>query len=323
VVKSLISGLCSNDGVVHLHPWLGKLPSGIEELYNHMLNSIPSLDAEETSQMIQIFPRSGHDLDLVTLERALRTMDYYTVFNMKIPTPEDPNAELAKYRARLNRMNLRLNSRCEGLLEALEVDHKFVDNFEPQLPNSIVSSGQRKRKRDRGEMDHASASSRFRQSKEVDSEFYQSEKQTLEMPFTTNLATDYESNKEACHSSSSFQSIIESNSESGLLKIFYLRRTVRDYLERPKVWESLQDKTRAPDFDPYASLVTAYIIELKYMSSSSSNASSRAVEIQQKVEKLNVPSTEPCVLLETGLNRIIGSCWWGGGEEVEITSSLF
>jgi hypothetical protein len=99
----------------------------------------------------------------------------------------------------------------------------------------------------------------------------------------------------------SFESSEETDSDANLLtsKVFYLHRTFRDYLEQPKVWEGLLDKTRPTGFDPCAALLMAYIMELKTMTS-------REVgPISFKIDDLNAPGYEPCLSLKTEFDRVI------------------
>ncbi|KAF8855733.1 hypothetical protein BDZ45DRAFT_746173 [Acephala macrosclerotiorum] len=120
-VKSLVTGLRSGDTIFHLRRRLKAIPSDIERLYDHMLKSIHPLDLEEASQMFQIFRRSGHVLDLETLQRALQHSDYRTVINMQIGVGQDSDSDFVKHTASLKRMAAQLNSRCKGLLETPDV----------------------------------------------------------------------------------------------------------------------------------------------------------------------------------------------------------
>jgi hypothetical protein len=100
----------------------------------------------------------------------------------------------------------------------------------------------------------------------------------------------------------------EPDSEVGLLKIFYLHRTGRDYLERPQVWEGLLDKTRSTDFDPCATLLMAYVTDLK-TAGLLSTAFSRGVDIGIKLSNLREPS-ERCISLRMEINRLIKLHRW-------------
>lgn len=84
VVKSLIQGLRSGDRLRDLRNRPASLPSDIEDLYAHMLQSINPLYAEEGSKIFQIFRASGHDLNMFELERALRFSDYREVISLQV-----------------------------------------------------------------------------------------------------------------------------------------------------------------------------------------------------------------------------------------------
>jgi hypothetical protein len=48
-------------------------------------------------------------------------------------------------------------------------------------------------------------------------------------------------------------------------KVQWLHRSVRDYLEKPEVWDAMLWHTAKTQFNPYSSLLGAYILELKIM----------------------------------------------------------
>ncbi|CZR66947.1 uncharacterized protein PAC_16847 [Phialocephala subalpina] len=314
VVKSLISGLRNGDGIVHLRRRLKAIPADLQHLYDHILDSIDPFDEEEASQMIQIFRLSGHDIDLATLERALRTMDYRTVINMEFVVAHNIDYKASKYNASLKRMNSQLNSRCMGLLEALNPtlaimtdtisEHLFI--YHSRI--SCISNGQNKRKRNEGQH-FAPPPPRFRPSEGLDGGFYHSEETALNIPPTASFAIHDDPNGNL----SPFGE--DTSCETELLKIFYLHRTVRDYLEQPKVWKGLLDKTRPTAFDPFAALLIAYIMELKILGISSKGYL-RGKYIVNKVDSLNIPAFELCISLKLELNEILTSLWglalWSG-----------
>jgi hypothetical protein len=256
VVKSLIKGLRNGDGVVHLRRRLAQIPSDIESLYEHMLESIDPLDVEEASQMFQIFRRSGHDLDLPTLERALRFSDYRIVIDMKITKAQVTDSDLAK-EAGLKRIAMRLNSRRKGLLEALKDDP--TPTFEIELkseealqPGSVVvkNKNQNKRKRRSDPENHYLSPCKFRQHGRVDSDFYDSDKTALKLACTNSSAPHEHSSVSVSPDGRAVESTEETGTVIESLRIFYLHRTVRDYLEHPRVWERLLAKTKSTDLTP-------------------------------------------------------------------------
>jgi hypothetical protein len=323
VVKSLISGLRNGDGIVHLRRRLEAIPAGIEELYDHMLKRIHPLDLEEASQIFQIFRKSGHDLDLATLQRALtfKFSDYQTVIDTEPATNQDTVADRAKYKARLKRMNARLNSRCKGLLEALKheptpLPETAIHSEDASKENSYVSNGQKNKKRKREESQHLTP----------DGGFYHSEKITSDVPTTALPVVWHGSDLKVSPHSKRFESSEEVGSELELLKIFFLHRTVRDYLEQPKVWDRLLDRTRLTDFDPCGALLMSYITELKTTDSSQLTLNEMFVRDSQfevKLHRLELPASEPCLSLQSELNRVIGLHWWGETIMVASPSGLW
>ncbi|KAE9375911.1 hypothetical protein N431DRAFT_481115 [Stipitochalara longipes BDJ] len=55
-------------------------------------------------------------------------------------------------------------------------------------------------------------------------------------------------------------------------KVQYLHRTVRDYLEKPEVWNKMVAHTSRTDFDPYTALLGSYIVQLKLQGASDSRS---------------------------------------------------
>jgi hypothetical protein len=135
----------------------------------------------------------------------------------------------------------------------------------------------------------------------------------LDIPLTNSSTAHNDSNGNLTPCAGSFESSEETDSDTDLLtsKVFYLHRTFRDYLEQPKVWEGLLDKTKPTGFDPCAALLMAYVTELK-------TTTSREVgPISFRVYDLNVPGSEPYLSLMTELDRVINSHW--SGEETMAT----
>jgi hypothetical protein len=180
VVASLVSGIRNGDKIPHLHRRVTSLPPDLESLYGHMLKSVDSLYREESSQIFQIFRASGHRLDIATLERALQISDYRSVIKMQSIHGEDTREKMHND---WDRMVLRVNSRCMGLLEVLEPQEKT---------NYLVIS-----------------------------------------------------------------------QSAGASQISYLHRTVRDYLELPRIWDVLLAETEHSEFDAYTALLMSMVIKAK------------------------------------------------------------
>jgi len=78
-----------------------------------MLRSIGEFYIEEASKIIQIFHASGQDLDLMTLERALRFSDYQNVMNMKVMDRTARRCDLAKLYATLEKNGFKAQQSLE------------------------------------------------------------------------------------------------------------------------------------------------------------------------------------------------------------------
>ncbi|MEJ7658326.1 MAG: hypothetical protein WKG07_01200 [Hymenobacter sp.] len=133
VVKSLLSGLRNGDGIRHLRQRLASLPADLKGLYDHMLDSIELLYKEEASQIFQIFRASGHKLNFLTLDRALRFSDHRQVIDLAVSNPQ--SVENASQSIDLEIVAMKLNSRCKGLLEASDRDWSPNTGQVPHLPH--------------------------------------------------------------------------------------------------------------------------------------------------------------------------------------------
>jgi hypothetical protein len=124
VVRSLIHGFRSGDGMQHLRQRLNALPVDLETLFGHIMERIEPEYQEESSVIFQIFQKSNHVLDLFTLQCALLHPTHQSAIEM----PVMPANELVSDREDADGfdaeiMRLRLGSRCRGLLEtSSEVD---------------------------------------------------------------------------------------------------------------------------------------------------------------------------------------------------------
>ena len=316
VVKSLIKGLRNGDDIVHLRRRLETIPSDLETLYDNMFSSIDPSDQEEASKMIQIFRASNHDLNLATLERAMRTQDYQWVIDLPDKSMFDffskEKTESVLAHANSKRMKARLSSRCMGLLEALKDGHIPTTSMEGLdfEQTSYVSSDQKKRKRKRDEIQHTtSIPSNLINVEDVSQDLYGIEEITTGIPNTTVPGIRYRLNREVVPLSEDVVFTEETWCGTDMLKISYLHRTVRDYLEQPRIWAGLLAKTDASHFDPCAALLMAYILELK-TASVSEKSYLRGCHIENKIKTQQIPASEICKPLHMELNRIISSLWW-------------
>lgn len=319
VVKSLITGLRNGDTIVHLSRKLKAIPSDIEDLYDHMLKSIHPLDLEEASQIFQIFRKSGNDLGLATLQRALHALqhfDYQTVISMEFETVQTSDSDFTKGVANLKRMNARLNSRCKGLLETFTDDpisalNTKMSSNDSDRQNSNESNSRNKRKRGLDEP-HVKEPSplKLKQSEEVHEGIYHSGNSISNVPHMNSSTFRNAINGKLSPCTSSFEFSEVTGADATLLtsKIVYLHRTFRDYLEQEKVWESLPGITRLTSFDPCAALLMVYIMELK---TATSKGAGTARPISIAMDNMNIPSSEPHISLKTELERVLNIHWWG------------
>ncbi|OBT57523.1 hypothetical protein VE04_02112 [Pseudogymnoascus sp. 24MN13] len=112
VVDSLLRGLDNADRVSDLQRRLDLIPSGLEELFDKMLNSLEPFYFSHACQLIQIFRASQKLLTLLWLSFADED-DPLSAIQAKIePLSEEQRLE------RIEMMRRRLKSRCKGLIEA-------------------------------------------------------------------------------------------------------------------------------------------------------------------------------------------------------------
>jgi hypothetical protein len=308
MVKSLIKGLRNGDDITHLQSRLANLPSDLENLYEHMIKCIEPLYIEESAQIIQIFRASGNSLDIVTLERALRFSDYRQAVEMQIEKVNEKKENGESKDVGFKRMELRLNSRCKGLLEVL----MDMDEFDPGMENQLRGENEAEKEHQIewfGTLTEAGWESQFPKLREFQATFddlgtvlqptgkkaYDKGPDNLpshardldpEMPGTvedsrpnssqaTNATGDpahtqnFRERSNTIPATRSKKPFIDTDKvrlarlKSEVPHISYLHRTVKDFIERPNVWERLVQRTQHSGFDPHRALITAYVIELK------------------------------------------------------------
>ena len=112
VVQSLLRGLTNSDDAADLHKRLHELPPELDDLFDHMLESIrPNFYVEQASRLLQIVYQAEEGISPLALSYA-DDDDDNLVFQAQI----DELPELAKMK-RLEAIDIRLKSRCLGLLE--------------------------------------------------------------------------------------------------------------------------------------------------------------------------------------------------------------
>jgi hypothetical protein len=121
VIRSLIKGLRNGDELTHLRDRTNQLPAELEGLFDVLMGQIVSEDHVESSKIFQIFRAARQQLDILTLERALRFATVQDAIDMplaaKIP-PGDESCQLDLVKSDLVRFWARVNSRTAGMLES-------------------------------------------------------------------------------------------------------------------------------------------------------------------------------------------------------------
>jgi hypothetical protein len=294
VVKSLVGGLVNGDRISHLRRRLASLPADLEALYEHMLNGIDPFYAEEASQIFQIFRASGHSLDIPTLERSIRFSDYRQAIELEVMEPNMLRAETEKIIIGLEMIIRRLESRCKGLLEALE------DDSTPKGELALYSLSNQSR---------SSRYERFQNAK-------RSRPPEMRLSMSTpGLSSEIVVDKDAMSSFTITKEFEGQEFSQPLLskfpRISYLHRTVKDYLEKPPIWKAQLDKTKDTGFDPHVALLSSYVIELKttdFMVHSKS-FESNGEQIFSRVKELEPFTSKHQVLLVDELSRTLKIHW--------------
>ncbi|KAM5360167.1 hypothetical protein ACJZ2D_013928 [Fusarium nematophilum] len=121
VVRSLIKGLRNGDLFFHLRQRLSQLPAELERLFDALLAQVDSQDRPESSKIFQIFRASRHQLDILTLQRALLYPSIQEVLEIPLNgriLEDEHDKQLEGMTLELDRFWDRVNSRTGGLLEA-------------------------------------------------------------------------------------------------------------------------------------------------------------------------------------------------------------
>ena len=301
VVKSLISGLRDGDEVSHLRHRLALLPPDLEKLYEHMLSQIEPEYKQESSTIFQIFRANGYSLGIPTLYRALSYPTYQSVLNIDYSAAENSvGTRKQMMEAKVQRMQIRLNSRSKGILEA-HASH----NKDDEMP-SMESLPTVTHIIHRGDWHNINARKFERQTKPPNN--FQNAFQTTSvneghefLNHSKSIESRVETRIQICNPQAVFSPrpnlhsnsdehdrnwaatgyrnetmgekylltthIGQSSSKSSWPQrapyVTYLHRTARDYLEQELVWKRLLDETRSTDFNPHLALLRAHIAEIK------------------------------------------------------------
>ena len=110
VVRSLLDGLSNGDGVSDLQIRLRLLPTDLEKLYTHMLNSVAPTYRRQAWELFEIVRKGQGSLTILELSFAKVDLQYAINADPKLLTHRE-KMDRCKMMAR------RLKSRCKGLLE--------------------------------------------------------------------------------------------------------------------------------------------------------------------------------------------------------------
>jgi adenylate kinase family enzyme len=127
-VRNLVEGLDNCDTLPDLRHRLRMLPRDLEDLFRHMLKSIPGQYETQSSKIFQLLRCSREDVGLTAKRLAYADLDEAAVFQADV-RPMSPTEMFKKEKEVI----LRLKSRCAGLLEARSYSHGMsvsIDDLE-------------------------------------------------------------------------------------------------------------------------------------------------------------------------------------------------
>ena len=238
VVRSLLQGLSNSDRISDLRKRLRTLPNDLENLYQGLFNSIEPFYFDQAAQFFQIYQAAQGQLSLLSFSFAdENNIQFALQANIQPLNAMDK-------RFRCEEMLRRLNSRCRGFLEV-------------SMENTRRRSGHTKR---------TSHSHDSRDSQDFES----NEDDEIEFPYDSDSARSTSSTLEtdkplpplppAPSSSAEMQEIDTDVLTS--LKVQYLHRSARDFLEKPEIWDRITAATKG-HFDPHLSLCGMHVLHLK------------------------------------------------------------
>lgn len=288
VVTSLLAGLINSDRISDLQRRLELIPPGLEDLYGKMLDSLDPFYLEHASQLFQLVRAAYRPLSLLGMSFADEEDVMYAIEAEVKPLTDEEKL------LRCEETRRRLNSRCKGLLEIPMTDvwqapHRSQDAYSSTQPrqrynkNNLNSSTKERTVNDSSSYyQQLSSHNNIEKSSLIENfeDFEIGDGHKKKMPKSEN-PDEYDSSnqteEDGAHSSfpSSEEDDVLSVSADfggrllcldveklGNLKIEYLHRTVKDYLEREEVWSQLvQVTTRS--FNAQLSLCRANLSLLK------------------------------------------------------------
>ena len=243
VVRSLLQGLRNSDRISDLQKRLRALPDDLENVYQGLFNSIEPFYFQHASQLFQIHRAASRQLSLLDFSFAdEEDIQYALKADIK------PLSAIEK-RFRCEEMLRRLNSRCRGFLEF----------------SSKPTAGRRGTHGRRPDQSHHQYSSDASDSDEIDSSYASDSSQ--ESSTSLDIYKPLPSTPAAVAETQE----IDTDVLAGL-KVEYIHRSARDFLEKPEIWEKVLTAT-ATTFDAHLAICGMHILKLKTLISRDVTAS--------------------------------------------------
>ena len=264
VVTSLLAGLTNSDRISDLQRRLELIPRDLEDLYGKMLDSFDAFYLEHASQLFQLVRASYRPISLLLMSFADEEDASYAI-DAKIEMLTDEEKLL-----RCEETRRRLNSRCKGLLEVpmaeiWEAPNPQKENI-PNIPHrpKLERKGKEIAATERMKFTLLDASREEPEDSDSGNEQAEEPEESASV-HSGDWETDSESSSEGEDNSAidiKQRLLCVDVAKLSSLKIEYLHRTVKDYLERDEVWSQLLGATSS-SFSPQLSLCRANLLLLK------------------------------------------------------------
>lgn len=278
VTTSLLAGLTNSDRISDLQRRLDLIPPDLEDLYGKILSSFDPFYLEHASQLFQLVRASYRPISLLALSFADEEDHMYAIeAEVRQLTDEEKWIRCEETRRRLN-------SRCKGLLE-VPMSEVWKPATTAKRTSPQLDKGKNPVTREAAPQGLESTSfgttfgTHSQAMKQTVYEFH--EKMSLE---ECGLRTE-EGYQASCVVSSDadlsdapseedpdpYNSGTDDMEETllhvdveklGNLKVEYLHRTVKDFLEKDEIWRQLLGAT-SDSFNPHVSLCRANLLLLK------------------------------------------------------------
>jgi NACHT domain len=128
VVQSLLIGVQNGDNASELQQRLDALPSDLEDLFRKIMDSIEPIYRRNSSQLFQIVRAAVCPLNLLQFSFADEQNQNFAIEAEVAPLTEDD------IKSRTEIMKRRLNSRCKGLIEVVDISSSRVEYIDTRVP---------------------------------------------------------------------------------------------------------------------------------------------------------------------------------------------